>query len=190
MRTFNRWTKTLLASVAALTFSIPAVAYEVNVLDGPGAQSKAMNNGNYALAIERLEIRLQHETSSSDVQLTNLCTAYVVTRQFDKAIDACDRAVAADGEFVGTAFNSRGVLNTMQGDFISALADFEKAGRKSNYPSPRYNHGDRTASMYQLNSRDRDTDDALQIAARNHVAADRQWAALKKETETLAADAK
>lgn len=190
MRTFNRWTKTLLAAVAVLAFSIPAVAYEVNVLSGSGSQSKAMNNGDYTLAIERLEIRLQHKTANSDVQLTNLCTAYVVTKQIDKAIEACDRAVAADGKFVGTAFNSRGVLNAMQGDLISALADFEKANNRSNYPGPRYNHGDRSASTNRFSSPDTDTDDALRIAANNHVAADRRWAAIKKETETLAADAK
>jgi len=188
MKTTYRLFQTLLVAVA-LVFSVSASAYEVHILTGKASESKALEDGRYAFAIERLELRLQRETASSDIQLTNLCTAFVVTGAFEKARDVCDRAVDADGDFVGTAFNSRGVLNALGGDLLAAIADFENANKKSNYPVARVNFGDLTPSMQRFGTPKSRFDNALQIAARNHEAANQLWASInEKSAEPLAAE--
>ena len=186
MRTSTRTFQFLLATVAMLAVSFPAFAYEVHVLEGKGAESKLMDKGDYGLAIKRLVARIEREDQYMDVQLTNLCTAYVATGQLDKAIDACDRAIEASGEFVGTAFNSRGVLKALQGDYIAAMEDFEQAGIESNYPVPRSDWGDRAPSMRRYTV-ETEAENSIELAARNFAATDRTWAAIREEAEGLTA---
>jgi len=189
MRNINRIFHSLLAAVAMLTVSFSAFAYEVHVVEGKGSESKAMDNGNYELAIKRLERRIAEDSRFIDVRLTNLCTAYVATGQLENASDACDRAVDADGDYVGTAFNSRGVLRALQGDYLAAMDDFEQARQKSNYPMPRPNWGDQFPSMRRY-ADGTNADNSIELAARNFEAADRTWAAVRQEAESLTAEAK
>jgi hypothetical protein len=117
---------------ASLLLAVPLIggAYEVNVLRDPGSQWKNIENGQYQEAIVKLEEQLQKSTRYRDVKLTNLCTAYVLARdpeKIDRATKVCDEAVKARGTFVTTAFNSRGVLNALRGDFLAAAADFDMA---------------------------------------------------------------
>jgi len=188
MRNINRTIKSLTA-IALLAVSFSASAYEVHVLDGKSAESKAMNNGNYDLAIKRLERRVAKNNRFIDVQLTNLCTAYVASGQLDKANDACDRAVEANGEFVGTAFNSRGVLKALQGDYVAAMENFRQAELESNYPVPRPIWGEQSPSMRRF-AVETESDNSIEIAARNFEAADRTWAAIREEADALTADVK
>ncbi len=188
MRTINRISTYLLAPVALLAISFSAAAYEVHVLTGQGSESKAMDNGKYELAIKRLERRVQSESPTIDIQLTNLCTAYVVTSQFGKAEDACDRAVDADGDFAGTAYNSRGVLKALQGDYIAAIADFDRGSDKANYPVARTDFGDQAPANKRFGSDKTETSNSVELAVRNHSAADRTWAAIQEEAEALTAD--
>ena len=181
MRTFNRVCKFLLAPVALLAVAFSAAAYEVHILTGQGSESRALDKGKYEVAIERLERRVSHDNPSIDIQLTNLCTAYVATRQLEKAEDVCDRAVEANGDYVGTAYNSRGVLKALQGDYVAAMVDFDRANDKSHYPMARENYGDRAPSMRRFQSDKRETNDSMELAARNHATADRIWAAIKEE---------
>lgn len=173
--------KTITAYIltACLMLAIPltSVAYEVNVLTGAGSESKALDKGRYSLAIERLERRLQSGMGDTVIQLTNLCTAYVATSQLEKATPVCDEAVEADGDFVGTAYNSRGVLNALKGDFVAALADFDRADDKANYPRPRSDYGDMAPSKRRFGTPEVDLQTSIEIAANNHVEADRVWAA-------------
>ncbi len=180
MKTIYRTTRTLLAAVALLAVSFTAAAYEVHVLSGQGAEHKAMDRGDYTAAIERLERRVERETRFSDVQFTNLCTAYVVTRQFEKAGPACDRAVEAKGDYVGTAYNSRGVLRALQGDYVAAMSDFEKASDKNNYPKPRETWGDKRPSN-KIFTEETEIDNSVELAAKNLVDADRTWAKVRGE---------
>ncbi len=114
-------------------------AYEVNILEGRGAQADNLEKGRYEMAIARLESRVQLEAVvDRDIALTNLCTAYIVTGQYEKAVPVCDEAVAANGRYVGVAYNSRGVLHALTGDFITAMVDFENAMNTHNYPRSRY----------------------------------------------------
>lgn len=189
MKNIIRTSQILLATVVLLAASLSASAYEVHILTGQGSESKILDKGDYELAIERLELRIQRETTHSDIQLTNLCTAYVVTGQLDRATDVCDQAVAADGDHVGTAFNSRGVLKALQRDYIAAMEDFRQARIVSNYPAPRSNFGDQLPSMKRFSTLDSESDNSIQIAASNYDAADRTWASIReKATEVLTAD--
>ena len=188
MRTINRISTYLLAPVALLAISISSAAYEVHVLTGQGSESKAMDNGKYELAIKRLELRVKNDSPTIDVQLTNLCTAYVVTSQLEKAEDVCERAVEAKGDFVGTAYNSRGVLKALQGDYIAAMADFDRSSNKANYPVARTNFGDQTPAMKRFGTPGKESENSVELAVRNHSAADRTWAAIQKDAEDLTAD--
>lgn len=189
MRSIYRTMQYLLATVAMLAVSIPAFAYEVQVLEGKGSESKAMDNANYELAIKRLERRVKEDNRFVDIQLTNLCTAYVATGQLDKATDTCDRAVDAQGEFVGTAYNSRGVLHALKGDLIAAMEDFEKAEHESNYPEPRSDWGDLAPSMRRFTV-ETESENSIEIAARNHDATNKTLAAIRAREEALTAELK
>ena len=120
---------------ACLLLAVPVMsgAYEVNVLRDEGSQWKNIEEGNYDEAIEILEERLASKAKYRDVKLTNLCTAYVLAGRFEKATKACDEAVEANGTFVTTAYNSRGVLHALKGEFIAAAGDFDLAKKKHEY---------------------------------------------------------
>lgn len=189
MTLVHRASRYLLASIALLAVSLTASAYEVHILSGQGSESRALDKGKYELAIERLELRVKHDSRFIDIQLTNLCTAYIAVRELDKAAPVCDEAVEADGDFVGTAYNSRGVLKALQGDFVAAMQDFDRASLKSNYPVPRYNAGDNRPSMRRYGTPETESENSIEIAARNFADADRTWAAIRRESEeALAAE--
>jgi len=191
MNTIKRFSSYLLGVGLILAIPLTSMAYEVNILTGAGSESKAMDKGNYELAIERLEQRLQHGTGDGDSQLTNLCSAYVATGQYDKATPVCDRAVEAKGNFVGAAYNSRGVINALKGDFVAALVDFDRAEDKANYPRPRSDFGDKAPSNRRYASPEVNLSDSIEMAARNHGQTDRIWAAKQaEESEDLTAGVK
>jgi tetratricopeptide (TPR) repeat protein len=185
MTTFKRISSYLLGTIVLLAVPLAASAYEVNILNGNGAESKSLNQGDYDGAIERLEKRLQTGASRDrDIRLTNLCTAYVVTRELEKAHETCNQAVEANGDYVGVAYNSRGVLHALIGDFIAALADFEQAEEQSNYPIIRREFADRMPSMRRFGTSEIDVENSIGLAARNHAQADQFWAAVQANTKT------
>jgi len=189
MTTSNRVIRFLTASALLFTVSFGVGAYEVHVLTGPGSESKLLDKGDFQVAIKRLERRVQDETQNSHIQLTNLCTAYVASGALEQAVEICDRAVSANGDFVGAAYNSRGALKAVKGDYIGALADFEQAANKSNYPIPRVNFGDKAPSMNRFRSPSTEVNNSIELAARNHELADRRWAAIQQEeADELTAD--
>ena len=59
--------------------------------------------------------------------LTNLCVAYILKRDAENATQYCDQAVERGGG--NTAYNNRGVLRALQGDYQKALEDFRHAAR-------------------------------------------------------------
>jgi len=59
--------------------------------------------------------------------LTNLCLAYTIKRDYDTAMNYCNRAVARRFGVL-EAHNNRGVLQALLGNYAAAIADFEKAG--------------------------------------------------------------
>lgn len=183
MTTFRCIRSSLISAILLMAFPLAAGAYEVNILNGDGAESKALNNGDYDVAIERLEKRLQTgATRDRDIRLTNLCTAYVVTGDLENGHEVCNQAVAANGGFVGVAYNSRGVLHAKMGDYIAALADFEEAADRSNYPRHRTDFADNRPSMRRFGTPDVDIENSVELAAKNRAQADRFWAKVQAKT--------
>jgi len=177
MTTFERVCRFVLGIILLSALPLAAGAYEVNILNGEGAESKALNKGDYAAAIERLEKRLQTgDGRDRAIRLTNLCTAHVVTGDLENAHVTCDRAVEANGEYVGAAYNSRGVLHALMGDYISALADFEAAADQANYPRIQREFADNMPSMRRFSTPEVDIENSIRLAAKNHAQADRFWA--------------
>lgn len=166
MKLFKLMGATAMTAIVCVIAPMSAHAYEVTILEDSGSEFKAMMDGRYDVAIERLELRLETKHKKRDILLTNLCTAYLLNRDLLKAHDVCNEAVAADGKFVGTAYNSRGVLHALMGDFISARVDFEEASRKSNYPPLAHPYGE-FATWARYNTPSSDLDNAIQIAASN-----------------------
>ena len=66
--------------------------------------------------------------------LTNLCLAYTVKRDYETAMVYCDRAVARHSSG-REAYNNRGVLHAILGNYAAAISDFEKAGCLRECPS-------------------------------------------------------
>ncbi len=177
MNTIMRNTAYVLCGVLFMSHAALAGGYEVNILSGKGSEARALEKGQYTKAIERLEQRVANENHNLDIKLTNLCTAYVVTGMFDKAIATCDQAVEMNGRFVGVAYNSRGVLNARLGDYVTALADFNQAAAES-----RKHHKAATEfcakcpGNREFYEEGEEYEQSLAIAARNTIEADRMWA--------------
>ena len=192
MTQFKRLITCMCSAFLLTATPLIAGAYEVNILDGHGAESKALMNGDYAIAIERLEKRLQTGASRDrDVRLTNLCTAYVVTGDLEKGHATCNQAVEASGQYVGVAYNSRGVLHALMGDFIAAFADFDLAADDANYPRIRREFADNRPSMRRFGKSDVDVDNSIRLAAMNRAQADQFWAKVQAQAaETSGSGAK
>jgi len=121
------------------------LSYEMTVIKD-AANGHLIVDGKYAAAITKnLEKRVQQDEFALS---NNLCVAYTLSREFDKARIACDsavngassREVAQSGPIIsaGTkrraldrydamAFSNRGVLKVVQGDMEGARLDFEAA---------------------------------------------------------------
>ena len=172
---------------ASLLLTLPATtgAYEVNFLTGVGAESQALERGDYAKAIKRLEYRVENRNKNLDVNLTNLCTAYVVTREYEKAFEICDRAVDKGGNFVSVAYNSRGVLHARTGDFVSAIADFAAAeSAVAEYRETMAGYCSTCALPDPHWIPDPEVEMMARIAANNSVQADAMWATVQSRMQT------
>jgi tetratricopeptide (TPR) repeat protein len=66
--------------------------------------------------------------------LTNLCLAHTLKRNYEIAMAYCDRAVAhrRGGR---EAYNNRGVLHAILGNYAAATSDFRKAGCMHDCPN-------------------------------------------------------
>lgn len=110
------------------------------------AQGQQVVSGNYHAAIKEL-VGVRPNSNRHFAASTNLCVAYTVTKQFDKAASACDAAIESrrhvkyparwyNAEMTRTkvrdkaiAFLNRGVLKAVTGDTAGARQDFESANR-------------------------------------------------------------
>ena len=115
--------------VVLLAFASPAWTAPYEVRAGfprvPGADE--LESGQIDQAIAKLEAQLgvqQHERQGS--VLTTLCAAYIVKGNLESAMGTCDAAVESRQR---TAYNNRGVLRALQGDFAGADADFAMSAR-------------------------------------------------------------
>ena len=174
--------------VATFALTINANAYEVRILDGDNAEYKLLSTGFYDDAIEYLEHSIKQRSSNRDVQLINLCTAYVATEKLDKAREICNQAVGAKGNYRATALNSRGVMHALNGDYEAATSDFDLAGDASNRPFRDNYLWNKLPKQNGLMTPGSNFHDMKKIAAVNDATVDRRLAALReKESENLEA---
>lgn len=190
MNTFKYISGYLLGACLLLASPLASGAYEIHILTGAGSESGLLNKGDYGAAIERLERSLHQLTAQESINLTNLCTAYVATGQLEKATPVCDEAVAANGTYVGAAYNSRGALNALKGDYPAAQMDFAQAEDRANYPvvlsklrqrDSRTNRGE----LHDNHLTDVDLSKMLHTATHNRANSDDVWAAINAEEDEL-----
>ena len=90
--------------------------------------TRAIEAGQLDKGIRILEAHLSTAPNrSKGAVLTNLCLAYTLKRDFETAMDFCNRAVAR-GYNDREAHNNRGVLHAMLGNYTAAVSDFAEAG--------------------------------------------------------------
>ena len=85
--------------------------------------------GRYEKGIERLSTRARSETTAHSLRvpaLIDLCVAYTMTQQLEKAEETCNKAVDS-GWYSGYAYNNRGAYNISIGNYEAAIRDFEAA---------------------------------------------------------------
>ena len=120
--------------IAALTIintapTLGADKFQTLLHDSDVYGASEIAEGKYELGIKRLNSRLTKSTGPSSVRapvLIDLCAAYTVTRQLDKAKDACDQAIEL-GWYSGVAYNNRGTYHIAKGNLVAASEDFRRA---------------------------------------------------------------
>ena len=139
MTTAKQNSKTLRRHVPALCVAALALAQTATAHSGEPFQTvlhdrdvygaRDIADGNYERGIDRLSSRLGKGRQPLSVKvpiLIDLCAAYTVTRQLDKAKDTCDKAVES-GWYSGIAYNNRGAFNIAKGNYAAASEDFRQA---------------------------------------------------------------
>ena len=135
----------LLGPAAALADKPLPTGYVMNYFSD-SAQGAAVEDGAYEVVINKLTKKNARGARRIADQV-NLCVAYTKTKQLDKAVTACDQALAMAGrrpmrpnsvgfyhadkhrgnEQRAIALVNRGVLHAVAGDDDMAKAMFEKA---------------------------------------------------------------
>jgi hypothetical protein len=119
--------------------------------NAPGGKEIEAGNYDAAIALASTPIA-RHDLEGALVAATNLCVAYTVERELDRAYEACaealtlarrvDKATSARFRSTATAraLTNRGVLRAVSGDTLGAAADFREAARSSgNWAAPSRN---------------------------------------------------
>ena len=97
-----------------------------------------IEQGRIDAGIRRLEKAWDVPHLKEPVSIS-LCAAYTLKRDFEQAEVFCDQAVRSNpligGSWTGSnsdaAFNNRGVLRALQGDFEGAVSDFRQASERT-----------------------------------------------------------
>ena len=139
MNTSKAQSETLRGHVLAICMSALVVSLVASAEDGKQFKtllhdknvygSEDIAEGRYAQGIERLSRRAMNDSAPHQTRvpaLIDLCAAYTVTRELDKAKEACDNAVDS-GWYSGHAYNNRGTYNIAVGDYEAAIRDFQAA---------------------------------------------------------------
>jgi len=128
-------TNTLLTTLitSALLACLPAMSHaegwELRSAPEMVPGTREIESGKIDVAIGKSEVHLPHVAQQKKVAvLTNLCIAYILKNDFDRADDYCDEAVERPNE-KAVSYNNRGVLNALRGDLEAAMQDFDKAAK-------------------------------------------------------------
>lgn len=119
----------MLALGFALTGTAQAGSLRMQLSDSGAYGERALLNGDYAEAARRLEYALELAGEARSLRapiLNDLCIAYTLLGQTERALARCDAAVAA-GRDRGRALNNRAVARIAAGDVDGAAADLRAA---------------------------------------------------------------
>lgn len=120
------------AAAVVMVHSVPAQAedaFEMVIHDSDIYGSRDVEAGNYVLGIERLQTVYRDDRQPNKVRtpaLIDLCVAYTMTEQTDKANEACNAATES-GWYSGAAYNNRGAFHIANRDYEAAILDFQRA---------------------------------------------------------------
>jgi Tfp pilus assembly protein PilF len=120
------------AAAVVMLHGVPAQAddvFEMVIHDSDIYGSRDVEAGDYALGIERLQTVYRDDRQPNKVRtpvLIDLCVAYTMTEQADKANEACNAATES-GWYSGAAYNNRGAFHIANGDYEAAILDFQRA---------------------------------------------------------------
>ena len=110
------------ATFADETKRFQAVLHDAEVY---GADDIA--EGRYGVGIDRLSTRTGRQPHSTRVPaLIDLCAAYTMVGELEKAEKTCDAAVDS-GWYSGHAYNNRGTYHIATGNYEAAVRDFQAA---------------------------------------------------------------
>ncbi len=134
MNSFTNKTIASFAAVAAIGFltGLPTAAVaetwemRTDPYEAPG--TRALESGDLQKA-ERISKRAieSERLHRKSAAFTNLCIISTMKREFESATEYCNEAVERGGGNV--AYNNRGVLRFMQGDYEGAFQDLRHASR-------------------------------------------------------------
>jgi tetratricopeptide (TPR) repeat protein len=122
-------------TIAAATLAIGQLALAENgrfqtvIHDTDLYGAEDIENGRYEAGIEKLTKRVDGGRQPHSIRvpaLIDLCAAYTMIRQHEKAKQACDQAVES-GWYSGHAYNNRGAYNISIGNYEAAIRDFQLA---------------------------------------------------------------
>ncbi|MDP6675770.1 MAG: hypothetical protein QGH93_13095 [Gammaproteobacteria bacterium] len=123
------WYVVALVIIMVTPVSYAGEPFEISTHDVEVYGTYDIVDGEYEKAIDRLQRALKRTGNSSRRRvpyLTNLCVAYTMMRNLEKADKYCNEAIETQ-QNLGLAYNNRGVFNIASGDYIAACADFESA---------------------------------------------------------------
>ena len=126
------------AAAALVVAALPAGAHgdgwelQTSSKAVPGTRQIEAGNPEKAIRIAELYLPTFRPKSAA---LTNLCVGHLLLRDFDKAEQYCNEALARPGERA-VAYNNRGVLRALQGDYAAALRDFSIAAGDKECDAP------------------------------------------------------
>jgi Flp pilus assembly protein TadD len=145
---------TLIAVIALFSIGLTSASaenWELRTAADEVKGTRDLEAGNIDKSIRVLE-RAYRSTpyDSKGAVLTNLCVAHALKRDFEMAMDYCNRA-ADRGKGSREAFNNRGVINAIQGNYTAAITDFEKAGCLNECPDNLSNQGNDRMDVAQRN---------------------------------------
>ena len=126
-RFFSALVTGVFIAVAGVT-TASAESWELRTADDEVIGTKDIEAGRIDKGIRVLENRLSSaKYPLKSAVLVNLCLAYTVKRDYETAMDYCNKAVSLRANGVD-GYNNRGVIHALQGDFAAAISDFRKAG--------------------------------------------------------------
>jgi len=150
----NRAAGAIFTALAVTTIGLPsaqAESWELRTAAQEVKGTRALEEGQLDKAIRIMDANYGTTPyAEKGAMLTNLCLAYILKRDLNTATSYCDRAVK-HGFSDREAYNNRGVLRSMQGDYPGAVSDFERAGCFANCPEELNSQGNERMDVARRN---------------------------------------